>query len=253
MRTATCLGIPVVDGTVVTTTYASRRLLGATAFAGAAVIVQAGTAADGRISEDDLEHVCRLQARRFLLQGHAAPEGGHRSGGLFLALPGMVLGAALIVASLGFWLPALAGVWLLALRPWMLSRAGRRSPATVSEPSSVIVRRVNHQGIAALREVIGRNLEDNLAYAEAYEVSSRLGIQEAADLYTRLLLDPRPAALAPDDGLWLPDATTAREALVDRPFDGDDDLELMDADMETVDAEILDADFDIPDASDPAE
>lgn len=254
MRTATCLGIPVVDGTVVTATYASRRLLGETAFAGAAVLVQAGVAADGRVTEEDLEHACRLQARRFLLQSDGgASKWGRRGSGIFLAIPGMVLGVALIVASLGFWLPALAGIWLLAFRPWMLSRVNRRRSAAVPESPSITVRRVNHLGVGVLREVIGRNLEENLAYAEAYEVSRRLGIREAADLYTRLLLDPRPAALGPEDGLWLPDATTVREALAEGPAEDDEELAQMESEMEAIDAEILDTDFDLPDETDEVE
>ncbi len=252
MRTATCLGIPVVDGTVVTATYASRRLLGNTAFAGAAVTVQAAIAADGRVTERDLEHACRLQARRFLLQSDGVTAGwSRRGGGLWLALPGMVLGVALIVASLGFWLPAVAGVWLLALRPWLLTRLRRRRPAAVAESPSIAVRRVAHLGIGALREVIARNLEENLAYAEAYEVSRRLGIREAADLYTSLLLDPRPAALAPEDGLWLPDATTVREVLSEAPLAGDEGLKPVEPEMEAIDAEILDADFEASDETGP--
>lgn len=250
MRTATCLGIPVVDGTVVTATYASRRLLGNTAFAGAAVKVEAAIAADGRITAD-LEHACRLQARRFLLQSDGATAGpSRRGGGLLLALPGMVLGLALIVASLGFWLPAVAGVWLLAFRPWLFTGLRRQRPTAVSESPSIAVRRVAHLGIGALREVIGRNLEENLAYAEAYEVSRRLGITEAADLYTSLLLDPRPSALAPEDGLWLPDATTVREVLAEAPAE-DEDLESIENEIEAIDAEILDADFERSDDPGP--
>ncbi len=252
MRTTTCLGIPVVDGTVVIATYASRRLLGNTAFAGAAVTVQAAVAADGRVTAADLEHACRLQARRFLLQSDGATAVPSRRGGeLFLALPGMVLGLALIVASLGFWLPATAGVWLLAFRPWLLARLRRRRPTAVSESPSIAVRRVAHSGIGALREVIGRNLEENLAYAEAYEVSRRLGIKEAADLYTRLLLDPRPSALAPEAGLWLPDATTVREVLAQASLADDEGLESIEDEIKAIDAEILDADFEAADEAGP--
>lgn len=255
MRGATCIGVPVVDGTVVAATYASRRLLGATPFAGAAVTIHAAVAADGRLATDDLEHACRLQARRFLLQDHQpARPWRPRRAGLLWSASGMLLGLALIIASLGSWLPSLAGVWLLALRPWMVSRAARRpEPPPPTDLPSLTVRRVNHQGIAALREVIARNLEDNLAYAEAYEVSTRLGIPEAADLYTRLLQDPRPAALGPDIGIWLPDATRTREALGSAPEFDDGVPDQPRAGIETVDAEILDVDFDISDEAEPVE
>ena len=253
MRGATCLGVPVVDGTVVTATYASRRLLGATPFAGAAVTVHAAVAADGRLDGDDLEHACRLQARRFLL--HSEPTARPwrpRRAGLLWSASGILLGLALVIASLGFWLPSLAGVWLLALRPWMLTRVARPlPPPPIAEAPALAVQRVNHQSIATLREVIARNLEDSLAYAEAYEVSTRLGIREAADLYTRLLQDPRPAALGPDDGIWLPDATRVREALAAAPLFDEEVPPQPPDDMDTVEAEILDADFDVSDESEP--
>ncbi len=259
MRGATCLGIPVVDGTVVTATYATRRLLGATPFAGATVTVHAAVAADGLLTSDDLDHACRLQARRFLLHsGHATrswrPRPRPRPAGLLWSASGMLLGLALIIASLGFWLPSLAGVWLLALRPWMLVRAARPlPPPPPTEIPSLTVRRVTHKGIASLREVIARNLEDNLAYAEAYEVSTRLGIREAADLYTRLLQDPRPAALGPDEGVWLPDATRRREALTADPLLDEEVPARPEDDPDTVETEILDADFELPDQSEPDE
>jgi hypothetical protein len=255
MRGATCLGIPVVDGTVITATYGTRRLLGATPFAGAAVTVHAAVAADGLLTTDDLDHACRLQARRFLLQSHPPTRTWRpRPAGLLWSASGMLLGLALIIASLGFWLPSLAGVWLLALRPWMLARASQPlPPPPPTETPSLTVRRVTHQGIASLREVIARNLEDNLAYAEAYEVSTRLGIPEAADLYTRLLQDPRPAALGPDEGIWLPDATRRREALTADPLLDEEVPARPEDDPDTVETEILDADFELPDQSEPDE
>jgi hypothetical protein len=81
------------------------------------------------------------------------------------------------------------------------------------------------------------NLEEKLAYLEAYEASVRLGIPEAAALYTKLLLNPNPGSLSPDDGIWLPDASRARAALVSSSAGetGED----FDIDVEIVEAEIV--------------
>jgi hypothetical protein len=81
------------------------------------------------------------------------------------------------------------------------------------------------------------NLEEKLAYLEAYEASVRLGIPEAAALYTKLLQNPNPGSLSPDDGIWLPDASRAREALVSSS--AGDPVEEFDMDAEIVDAEIV--------------
>ncbi len=88
------------------------------------------------------------------------------------------------------------------------------------------------------------NLEDKLAYLEAYEASVRLGIPEAAALYTKLLQNPNPGSLSPEYGIWLQDASRAREALVSSTTG--ETGEEVDIDVEIVDAEILVEEADEP-------
>ncbi len=105
-------------------------------------------------------------------------------------------------------------------------------------------------GLARLREVISINLEDKLAYLEAYDESVRSGIPEAAALYTKLLQKPNPGSLSPDDGIWLPDAGQAREALGAGP--ADEPAEQLDVESEIIEAEIV-ADDALSESTGPAE
>ncbi|MDP6184189.1 MAG: hypothetical protein QF609_10250 [Gammaproteobacteria bacterium] len=244
VRQAVCLGIPVVDGTIVQTSRASRLLLEETrdVFCGdpPRIAVVAAVAGESAATTEDLQFACRLEARRHYVRGPAtarrdSASSRSRVGSVVLRA---LLGLALIVGSGGHWIPALAGVWLLGLREligWGPStpRAFGGAPGV----AGISVRRAPHQGLAELREVMSVNLEEKLAYLEAYEASVRLGIPEAAALYTKLLLNPNPGSLSPDDGIWLPDASRARAALVSSSAGetGED----FDIDVEIVEAEIV--------------
>lgn len=244
VRQAVCLSIPVMDGTVVRASRASRRLLGEArdVFRGEPprIAVIAAVAGESTATKQDLQFACRLETRRHYVRGPAnhARAPARDMAGVGRALLRALLGIALIVASGGHWIPALAGVWLLGLRD--LLAQDRRTPRTSGGSpglAGISVRRAPHQGLAELREIMGVNLEEKLAYLEAYEASVRLGIPEAAALYTKLLQNPNPGSLSPEDGIWLPDASRVREALVASPI-GEPDEELY-VDAEIVDAEIV--------------
>ena len=251
VREVVCLGIPVVDGTVVQATHASRQVLAGVRELHPGeplrVVVNAAVAGDAALAADDLEHSCRLEARRHFLQNRLYPaeEAPHRSRNRGTAALNVLLGLALLVASAGHWIPALAGAWLVAVRGLLFATPPsfrRRIPAP--GPSTVRVRRLNHAGLAQLREVISRNLDERSAYSEAYEASARLGIAEASELYTALLKNPDPASLMPDAGFWLPDASRRREALTAGRPDEEPGAEIAGEEIEVVDVEVVeDADF----------
>lgn len=207
----------------------------------------AAVAGDSATTTEDLQFACRLETRRHFTQGAPSDQGRpassrSRAGNALLRA---LLGVALIVASGGHWIPAAAGVWLLGLRE-LIGRAPNTPRLSGSAPgvAGISVRRALHHGLAELREVMSVNLEDKLAYLEAYEASVRLGIPEAAALYTKLLQNPNPGSLSPEYGIWLQDASRAREALVSSTT-GETGLEV-DIDVEIVDAEILVEEADEP-------
>ena len=232
-----------MDGTVVQASRASRRLLGEArdVFRGEPprIAVIAAVAGESAATKEDLQFACRLETRRHYVRGPAIPTATALGmSGVGRAVLRGLLGIALIVASGGHWIPAVAGVWLLGLRD-LLSQPRRTPQAAGGSPglAGISVRRAPHQGLAELREIMAVNLEEKLAYLEAYEASVRLGIPEAAALYTKLLQNPNPGSLSPEDGIWLPDASRAREALVASPVEEPDEDLYVDA--EIVDAEIV--------------
>ena len=204
------------------------------------IAVIAAVAGESAATKADLQFACRLETRRHYVRGPAARPTATARGmsGIGRALLRGLLGIALIVASGGHWIPALAGVWLLGLRG-LVSQDRRTPPASGGSPglAGISVRRAPHQGLAELREIMAVNLEEKLAYLEAYEASVRLGIPEAAALYTKLLQNPNPGSLSPEDGIWLPDTSRVREALAASPVDEPDEDRYVDA--EIVDAEIV--------------
>ena len=249
MRHVICLGLPVVGGTVLLATYASRKLLTALSFAGVASTINVAIASDESHEFDDLGHTCRLQIRRFLLRGDdLTPRRRRHPAVIAWFISGVIMGFALIIASLGFWLPAIAGIWLLAIRPWLVLHDGTHKFAwRPAESSSIAVRRVDHPGIHALRNVMVRSLQADLAYAEAYKLSVQLCIPEAADLYSRMLHTPQAAVFDADDGIWLPDRTHSLKSLgpvkaVDNYLTAHSGM-----DIEPLGLDIVDVDFHDPD------
>lgn len=249
MRHVICLGLPVVGGTVIVATYASRRLLALLPFAGVASIIKVAIASDESPEFDDLDHACRLQIRRFLLRGSDLTPGWRRHPAMIVWLiSGVIMGVALIVASLGSWLPAMAGIWLLAIRPWIVLHYGTHKSLWRSvESPSIVVRCVAHPGVDALREVMGRSMPVSRVYAEAYRLSEQLCIPEAADLYSRMLNIPQAAVFDADDGVWLPDREHSLKLLgqgkvLDNDLTGQGSM-----DMEPPDSDIVDVDFHSPD------
>lgn len=249
IRQAVCLGIPVVDGTLVQATFASRRLLGVLREVHQGgplrLNVMVAVAGDASATPEDLRYACQLEARRRYL------EGAHEAAGAPFQLPReravaalhSLLGLALIVASGGHWLPALAGVWLLGLRAWLgRASAPRRRPRGSADSASISVRRVNHSGLAALRAAIALSLDEKLAYSEAYEQSVKVGLPEAAAIYTKLLQNPNPGLLSVEDGIWLPDAGRVREALTAGPSGWVQPAEASEALAEIVDVEVIEDD-----------
>ena len=232
-----------MDGTVVQASRASRRLLreASDVFRGEPprIAVIAAVASGSATTKEDLQFACRLETRRHYVRGPAIDTGAARGmSGVGRAVLRGLLGIALIIASGGHWIPALAGVWLLGLRD-LLARSRLTRAAAGGSPglAGISVVGAPHQGLAELRETMTVNLEEKLAYLEAYEASVRLGIPEAAALYTKLLRNPNPGSLSPEDGIWLPDASRAREALVASPVDEPEEDLYVDA--EIVDAEIV--------------
>ena len=210
-----------MDGTVVQTSRSSRHLLAEyrDSIRGAAprLTTLAAVANDSASTTHDLEFACRLETRRhFLSNPPNTPRGStQRRSRLGARILSALLGIALIVASGGHWIPAAAGVWLLGLRELILWFLQNSATATGSPGTArMIVKRALHRGLSELREIFSVNLDERLAYLEAYEASVRLGIPEAAALYTKLLQNPNPSFLSPEDGVWLPDASRRREALV---------------------------------------
>ena len=249
MRHVICLGLPVERGTVIVATYASRRLLAGLPFTGATSTIQVAVASDESPEFDDLDHACRLQARRFLLRdGGVMPRWCRHPAIVAWFISGVIMGVALLVASLGSWLPAMAGIWLLAIRPWIVLHYGNHKTSWRSvESPSIVVRRVDHPGVDVLREVMDSNMPVSLAYAEAYKLSLQLCIPEAANLYSRMLNIPEAAVFDADDGIWLPDREHSLKSIGPGKVVADHLAGHLSMDIESPDSDIVDVDFHEPD------
>ena len=122
----------------------------------------------------------------------------------------LVLGLALLVASGGHWVPALAGAWLLAGRRWLrwvfgLDEAVRQAPAAPAQ--TPVVTSDAHVGLAAIEHAMQGVDDDTAAYALGAVLARSDGLDEAAEVYEALASDTPPSELPPHIGFWVGDET----------------------------------------------
>ncbi len=122
----------------------------------------------------------------------------------------IVLGLALLIASGGHWVPALAGAWLLAGRRWVrwfLGLDARVPTAPVAPAQRPLVSSDAHAGLARIERSM-RNVEDDTAaYALGAVQARREGLDEAAEIYEALASGTHPSMLPPHVGFWVADET----------------------------------------------
>lgn len=123
----------------------------------------------------------------------------------------IALGLALLIASGGHWVPALAGTWLLAGRRWMrwfLDLDGRVVQAPVAPAQAPLVTSDAHAGLARIERAM-RDVEDNTAAYALGAVQARAqGLDEVAEVYEALAGGSHPSLLPPHLGFWVADETT---------------------------------------------
>ena len=122
----------------------------------------------------------------------------------------LALGLALVIASGGHWVPALAGAWLLAGRRWTRWLLGLDAPvvrAPVAPAQAPLVTSDAHAGLARIERAM-RDVEDDAsAYALAAVRARAEDLDEAAEIYEALTDGTHPSVLPPHVGFWVADET----------------------------------------------
>ena len=116
------------------------------------------------------------------------------------------LGFVLILVSGGHWVPALAGIWLLAGRRWLRRLIGLDagiyslpfSPTQETRVSSDM-----HAGLAKVSLAIDGIDDALVAYAAAASYARAEGLDQVAEVYDLLAGGVHPAQLPPDLGFWV--------------------------------------------------
>ncbi len=144
------------------------------------------------------------------LAGGAAPRGAwprRRRAAIWMDV---ALGLALIIASGGHWVPALAGTWLVAGRRWVRSflRVDPRVPSAPAAPAqSPLVSSEAHAGLARIARVMRDVEDDAAAYALGAIRARSEGLDEAAEIYEALSSGTHPSMLPPHIGFWVANET----------------------------------------------
>ena len=120
------------------------------------------------------------------------------------------LGLALIIASGGHWVPALAGAWLLAGRRWVRWLLGLDADvpsAPVAPAQTPLVSSEAHAGLARIEQSMHGVEDDAAAYALGAVQARGEGLDEAAEIYEALSSGTHPSTLPPHVGFWVSDET----------------------------------------------
>ena len=141
--------------------------------------------------------------------GDAQPDAPRRSRRMMVWME-LVLGLALVIASGGHWVPALAGVWLLTGRRWLrwfLDLDGRVVQAPVAPAQAPLVSSDAHVGLGRVERAMREVDDDRAAYALGAVMARAEGLDEAAEVYEALAGGTDPSTLPPHIGFWVADET----------------------------------------------
>ena len=204
-----CLVIPLAQGSWVTLTSASRRLL---ADAPTPLTVRICFGGDDPVDWPAVELAARTQIRANWLADRPGPRPSRRRRTIGRNWYDLALGLGLIVSAQGLAIPALGGLWLLGKCLLRL----RRCPPRIWNRQLLDPRpaeRSAHIGLARLAEVFADEPDERVAYLAAGAMAKGLALPEAESIYWPV--SARPHGLRPDQlpGVWLPPA-----AGLDRPL-----------------------------------
>ena len=122
----------------------------------------------------------------------------------------VALGLALIIASGGHWVPALAGTWLLAGRRWLrwlLGLDGRAAQSPTAPAQPPLVSSDAHAGLGRIERAMREVDDDTAAYALGAVQARSNGLDEVAEVYEALAEGAHPSTLPPHIGFWVADET----------------------------------------------
>lgn len=144
-----------------------------------------------------------------LAGGDALPGRSQRRGRITLWME-VALGLALIIASGGHWVPALAGTWLLAGRRWLqwllgLEAQVAQSPVAPAQPP--LVSSDAHAGLGRIERAMREVDDDTAAYALGAVQARAEGLEEVAEVYEALAGGTPASTLPPHIGFWVADET----------------------------------------------
>jgi hypothetical protein len=140
-----------------------------------------------------------------------APDGNQSRQGRTMVWMELAFGLALLIASGGHWVPALAGVWLLAGRRWTRRMLGLDAPVDRSPTAPAqtpIVTSDAHAGLAAIERSMQAVEDDRAAYALGVVLARRQGLDEVAEVYEALADGMDPSLLPVHVGFWVSDETS---------------------------------------------
>lgn len=144
------------------------------------------------------------------LAGGAAPRETSQHRGRVMIWMELALGLALIVASGGHWVPALAGAWLLAGRRWLrwlLGLDARVAQSPAAPAQSPLVSSDAHAGLGRIERSMREVDDDTAAYALGAVLARAEGLDEVAEVYEALAGGAHPSTLPPHIGFWVADET----------------------------------------------
>lgn len=139
-----------------------------------------------------------------------ASPSAERSRRLVMVWMELALGLALLVASGGHWVPALAGAWLLAGRRWLrwiFGLDGEVAQAPAAPAQTPLVTSDAHAGLAQIERAMREVDDDTAAYALGAVLARVEGLDEVAEVYEALAGDTHPWELPPHIGFWVGDET----------------------------------------------
>ncbi|MDE2768762.1 MAG: hypothetical protein OXI70_11815 [Chloroflexota bacterium] len=144
------------------------------------------------------------------LAGGALPEDGSTGRGRIMLWMEVALGLALIIASGGHWVPALAGTWLLA-GPRGFGRVvgldGLAALAPTAPAQQPLVSSDAHAGLGRIERAMREVDDDSAAYALGAVKARADGLDEVAEVYEALAEGAHPSTLPPHIGFWVADET----------------------------------------------
>lgn len=144
------------------------------------------------------------------LAAGAAPGNASRRRGRITLWMEVALGLALIIASGGHWVPALAGTWLLAGRRWLrwlLGLDARAAQSPTAPAQSPLVSSDAHAGLGRIERSMHEVEDDTAAYALGAVQARAEGLDEVAEVYEALAGGTSPSTLPPHIGFWVADET----------------------------------------------